>query len=364
MPDTKRDPMVPELGLWERADVQLGKITIVANVLYAAITGVFRGKSSPKFYSSHLLATAVRTLVDRLSVRQNQYLNAPTPATYKAVMEKRGLQPETVPLPHDAEGYWLGNKDAKNVLVFFHAKIYPTHNPEANLDPIPPHTGGGFALPATPAHFEFWLDLLKVANENGHDIAVFFPRYTQSPYATYPTQLRQATGALLVGGDSAGGNLAMAILLHLSHPHPEIEPISLSTPLAGVFGLAPWVNFSTNWPSFKDNAYKDLVTERALSEWSASYNPGKEHDAWSEPDRAPAEWWADAKTERILLLAGSDELLLSPIESFAKKVKSVFPNTTYIVGTDEGHDIIFYGNPGPEGVQTGNELRQWLLSRL
>lgn len=35
-------------------------------------------------------------------------------------MEKRGLKPETVPLPHDTEGYWLGNKDAKNVLVFFH----------------------------------------------------------------------------------------------------------------------------------------------------------------------------------------------------------------------------------------------------
>lgn len=68
--------MVPQLGLWERADVQLGKVTILANVLYAAFTGVFRGKSSPKFYSSHLLATAVRTLIDRLSVRQNQYVHS------------------------------------------------------------------------------------------------------------------------------------------------------------------------------------------------------------------------------------------------------------------------------------------------
>jgi hypothetical protein len=289
-------------------------------------------------------------------------MNAPTPATYKAVMEKRGLQPEIVPLPHDTEGYWLGKKDAKDVLVFFHgmynsisspSPIYlgrvtkPRYIPRTTrklIQTLQPHIGGGFVLPATPAHFEFWLDLLKVANENGHDIAVFFPRYTQSPYSTYPTQLRQATGALryilnetgrspanvVVGGDSAGGNLAMAVLLHLSHPHPEIDPISLSTPLAGVFGLAPWVNFTTDWPSFKDNAYKDLITERALNEWSASYNPGKEHDAWSEPDRAPAEWWADAKTERILLLAGSDELLLSPIESFAKKVKvflSVFSSS-------------------------------------
>lgn len=190
-------------------------------------------------------------------------------------------------------------------------------------------------LAAVAPHFEFWLNVLKNLNKNGHDIAVFFPRYTQSPHATYPTQLRQAAGALqyilnetgrspsniVVGGDSAGGNLALALLLHLSHPHPEIDPISLSSPLAGVFGLAPWVNFSTDWPSFKENAYKDILTERVLNEWSGTYHGGKEHDAWSEPDRAPAEWWSDAKTERILLLAGSDELLLSPIESFAKKVK-------------------------------------------
>lgn len=190
-------------------------------------------------------------------------------------------------------------------------------------------------LPAVPPHFEFWLDILKVANDNGHDTAIFFLRYTQTPFNVYPTQLRQAVEALryilnetdrspsnvIVGGDSAGGNLAMAVLLHLSHPHPEIESISLSTPLAGVFGIAPWVNFSTDWPSFKENAYKDLLTARVLDEWSATYHGGQEHDSWSEPDRAPAEWWADAKTERILLLAGSDELLLSPIESFAKKVK-------------------------------------------
>lgn len=50
----------------------------------------------------------------------HRYLNSPTPAVYKAVMEKRGLQPDIVPLPHDTEGYWLGNKDAKNVVVFYH----------------------------------------------------------------------------------------------------------------------------------------------------------------------------------------------------------------------------------------------------
>jgi acetyl esterase/lipase len=190
-------------------------------------------------------------------------------------------------------------------------------------------------MAAGASHFDFWLDLLQVVNDNGHDIAVFFPRYTLTPHEVYPTQLRQAVGALryiltdagrapssvIVGGDSAGGNLAMAVLLHLSHPHPDIDPITLLAPLAGVFGYAPWINFSHDWPSFKENAYRDVITDQALLRWSNAYLDGKQGDSWSEPDRAPAEWWQDAKTERILLLAGGDEILLGPIESFAKKVK-------------------------------------------
>ena len=49
-----------------------------------------------------------------------RYMNPLTTDVYTSVMEKRGLQPEIVPLPHDAEGFWLGNKNAKNVVVYFH----------------------------------------------------------------------------------------------------------------------------------------------------------------------------------------------------------------------------------------------------
>ncbi|KAJ5126965.1 hypothetical protein N7448_007744 [Penicillium atrosanguineum] len=333
---------VPDLGFWEKADLSLAQLTIATNALLAAITGVFRGQASPKKYSHHVMAAAIRRMCDRTSDRQKH-----------AACSQRSS------LPHNTEGFWLGNKNAKNVVVYYH--------------------GGGFAMAAVPPHFEFWLDLLQVVNDSGHDIAVFFPRYTLTPYGTYPTQLRQATGALryilnetgrspgsvVVGGDSAGGNLAMATLLHLSHPHPEIEPIVLSEPLAGVFGYAPWVNFSHEGPSFKENEWKDILTSNVLNNWSASYLSGKVSDNWNEPDRAPAEWWQDAKTERILILAGGDEILLSPIEQFAKKIKSVFAHTTFVVGYDEAHDAHIYTDAGSkEGTQTSRELRKWIAARL
>jgi acetyl esterase/lipase len=240
-----------------------------------------------------------------------------------------------------------------------------------------PNTGGGFAVPAIPAYFDFWLEVIRALNENGHDLAVFFPQYTLTPHAVYPTQLRQAVEALryiinetgrspanvIIGGDSAGGNLASATLLHLSHPHPEIDPLELSAPLAGVFAYAPWVSFSTEWPSMKENEWKDIITPSLLKHWANVYRGDKAADNWNEPINAPAKWWADVKTERILILAGGDEILLSPIEEYAKKIKSVFPETTYVVGADESHDAPFYVSANKE-TQTGVELRQWLASRL
>lgn len=152
-------------------------------------------------------------------------------------------------------------------------------------------------------------------------------------------QLRQAVEALryvlnetgrspsnvIVGGDSAGGNLALATLLHLSHPHPDIEAMTLSSPLAGVFGHAPWINFSLYWPSMVENAYKDIITPSILCRSSEAYLNGKASDSWSEPDRASTDWWKDVKTERLLIMAGTDEILLSSIESFAKKLKVNLP---------------------------------------
>lgn len=54
-----------------------------------------------------------------------RYLNAPTADVYATTMKKHGLQPETVDLPHDAKGLWLGNKNAKKVVVYYHGSYSP-----------------------------------------------------------------------------------------------------------------------------------------------------------------------------------------------------------------------------------------------
>ena len=207
-------------------------------------------------------------------------------------------------------------------------------------------TGGGFALAAVTGHFSFYATLIETLNANGHDIALFFLAYDLTPSAAYPTQLRQSVAALryilssrdpgnvLIGGDSAGGNLALAVLLHLSRPHPQIEPLEIDAPLAGVFAFAPWVSFRGDWPSLEGNRYKDVIPKEALAEWSAAYlgGKGKEGDAWSEPYTAPTEWWGDAarKTRQVLILAGEDEILFSAIDEFVQRFKVCFLSTFWV----------------------------------
>lgn len=218
--------------------------------------------------------------------------------------------------------------------------------------------GGGFNLTASPLHFEFYSSLVKELTASGHDIAVFFVSYSVTPEASYPTQLRQAVEALryiltaaapsprtpsevVIGGDSAGGNLALGVLSHLLHAHPQIEPLELSAPLAGVFAFAPWVSFfprsdgggnddeatrRRKWASLETNKYKDLIAAETLDKWSAAYLDGKPSDNWSEPGLAPADWWVGGndKAKHVIILAGGDEVLCSSIEAFAEKFKVGF----------------------------------------
>ncbi|KAL4977366.1 Alpha/Beta hydrolase protein [Aspergillus desertorum] len=354
------------LSLWEKADLFVGNMSVLGTALFSVITGVFRGKSGAKTFNQHVAHAAVRKAVMRLSVRQLQSQNATTVHAYETYMKQKNLMPEIVTINHGAQGLWVGNKHAKNVVVYYHAS----------------HKGGGFVLPAVAGHFSFLGNLLEELNKNGHDVAIFFLSYTLSPPATYPTQLRQSVEALryilnedhggrdpsnvLIGGDSAGGNLAFSVLLHLTHPHPEIDPLPLKdgAELAGVFGFAPWVSFDLSGESVVKNQYKDVVPSQGLKAWSREYlGTRQEGDAWSEPAKAPTEWWVGAKAKRVLILAGSDEILLSAVEQFVNRLKTVVPQTTYVVGYDDTHVSPVYSGTGL-GSPQARGLRNWLGAHL
>ncbi|KLJ11780.1 hypothetical protein EMPG_13068 [Blastomyces silverae] len=350
----------PKLTVVEKLDLISARPSLIARAIYAAITGVFRGQRGHKYYNKHISHAVIRAALNRLSTRQHQALNPPTNQIYELFATKSGFTPQTVPLDHGAQGHWIGNKDAKNVLIYYH--------------------GGGFAAAAGPAFFQLQYDILDQLKAAGKDIAIFFITYTLTPHAVYPTQLTQAVGALryivditgrspsnvFIAGDSAGGNLTLGVLSHLSHPHKAIEPLELSEPLAGALPISPWVSFSLEYPSVEENRNKDILSASILERWSSLYVADSEPDNYMEPLRAPADWWKDLKVRDVLFLTGSDDLFRSPIEEFVEKFKTAFPNTTFVVGKDECHDapIVNLMIGDQSGTEQGKAYASFLSSKL
>jgi hypothetical protein len=53
---------------------------------------------------------------------RSRYLNLPTSDVYTTFMEGSGQAKETVKLAHGAVGHWVGDKNEKNVLIYYHGE--------------------------------------------------------------------------------------------------------------------------------------------------------------------------------------------------------------------------------------------------
>ena len=200
-----------------------------------------------------------------------------------------------------------------------------------------------------------------------------------APSAHYPRQLQQAAAMLshiitkmdknpskiILMGDSAGGNLALALLSHLSHPHPSTTAVTLSSKLQAVVLISPQVSFDTDTPSFTTNAFADLIAVETLIKWGSSFMGTSSRDNYNEAESAPLEWWNDLKVNEIMIVKGSDELLLDSTSSFAKKIKQAHGKVTDIEIEGEPHNAcnidagMGYGN-GVMGVM----VQKWIAARF
>ncbi|EFR00539.1 alpha/beta hydrolase fold protein [Nannizzia gypsea CBS 118893] len=349
-----------KLTVVEKLDLLRAGLGLLATGIAAAITGLVRKHDGTRTYRTHIRFAIIRRFLWRMSIRQLHFIYPTTAQNYERFSKRRRLKPETVQLEHGAQGHWLGKKDAKNVIVYYH--------------------GGGFALPAYLGYFQLYSDLLKQLNAAGKDVAMFFLSYTLTPEGIYPTQLRQAVEALryiiketgrepqnvFIGGDSAGGNLTMGVLSHLSHPHEAIKPLELSGELGGAFAMAPWVSMADDVPSYTTNAKRDYLSIKCGESWGKAFIGDGKLDNYNHASQAPAEWWKDIKTKCLLLYVGEHDVLLDSVGQFADKIKSAVPNLEYVVCKDEAHvgPIIsrILGSKKETGM--GSMLRLWLMEKI
>lgn len=116
----------------------------------------------------------------------------------------------------------------------------------------------------------------------------------------------------------------------------------------------------------RTNKNKDIISPKSLGRWGKAYLSGQKPDNYSEPFIAPPEWWKGVKAKDVLIVAGSDEILVSSIEAFVKKFKASVPQTTYFVGEYECHVGMILERLLRDMTETqqGRKIRSWLSARL
>lgn len=240
------------------------------------------------------------------------------------------LREDVEPLPDGASHLlWIGDRTtATRFVYFFH--------------------GGGYMAPALRGHLEWCLQAYVLAprssssrgaNGNGgagaEKVAVAVLQYTLTPTARFPTQLAQAAaglahllrggirpGQLVVGGDSAGGNLTMQLLSHLLHPHPAAETLALAEPLAGAFLVSPLVSRDFTGRSCRENTSCDMLSRAIFNdpEREMFHEPKTGLGAWLRPNSGLVETAAFRDGKGWALQEGVDDKWLDGMGRVAKKV--------------------------------------------
>jgi len=196
------------------------------------------------------------------------------------------------------------------------------------------HHGGGhvFCSPATHRHL-----VARLAEAAG--LVAFNMAYALAPEQPFPAGIKDALASyrfvidqgikperIIVAGDSAGGNVTVALLLLAAEA-------GLPMPV-GVYLLSPWLDLGPRTPHPGYTLDKDpLLAPDAIQAWSKAYR-GDEHS--SHPKISPA--FADVKDfPRTLIQAGGAEALLEDSLAFARKLALAGTQVQLNVWKDQVH---------------------------
>ncbi|KAH0537355.1 hypothetical protein FGG08_005834 [Glutinoglossum americanum] len=316
MASTPEDPRKLRLSLIQKM-VLIPKILMsLSSTFLVLVIAPFRGSLGAPQYRKHVAYHLVRSLAEAFSSEQSQYLFPSTDKAYMSFAEGKKFTPQSVVLADGTKGHWVGSQDAEKVLVYFH--------------------GGGYSLPCIQfSHYQFVWEIKELLNKLGSDAAVIVLSYDLAPGRQYPHQLRQAAclvnhlitnlskkpSNIVFAGDSAGAHLSIALLSHMTHPHPGVPKIEATENFRGAALLSPWVTFDISAPSMKLNQNKDCLKDTVLQYWGDQFMGEAKADPYNQPLTASSDWWSALTVDEILIVAGRDELLIDDIREFAKKLE-------------------------------------------
>lgn len=216
--------------------------------------------------------------------------------------------------------------------------------------------GGGYVYGLMKMHFR---SLSELADHAG--MTVILPDYPLPPQVHAPeimdwadrhfTTLVDQYGVetLSLGGCSAGGNLAFAILQKRAARH-EKNPDTIAL-------WSPWLDLTpAQTPHTKADDYEALITPHGLEPAVGAYLGDSGLDRAS-PLISPG--FADLSTLPTLnIVTGAKDILHPSISEFSEKAKAADKLGHYVVEPDYGHYWMFY--PVPDRHRTLKQIASWL----
>ena len=220
--------------------------------------------------------------------------------------------------------------------------------------------GGGHVFGSPKTHSAM---LAQLAKRVGCE--AILPVYPLSPENVYPTSLNTVRAVydglldqgmpaakIVIGGDSAGGNLALALLAQLLADGADLP--------AGVFAFSPLTDMTYCGASFQVNAKADVIlpAERA-AEMAQMYLDG--HDAM-DPFVSP--FVADfAGAPSVWLTVGDTEILLDDTRRLFAEMKKQCVDVQMHIERNLPYDWPIFHHILPEARATLDGLAGWINRR-
>jgi monoterpene epsilon-lactone hydrolase len=207
--------------------------------------------------------------------------------------------------------------------------------------------GGGFAFYPKASYANLIALVARVAKAS-----TFAVDYRLTPEHRFPAQLDDVRAAyrwllvngtdprrLVVAGDSAGGNLTLALLC-------DLRDRGLPLPSLGI-ALSPATEFDTIQPSMTANENSDWITGPMALTWRDWYCSADERVL---PLVSPVH--ADLRgLPPIYIQAGRAEILYDSICAFVLAAKQQGADITFESWPDMNHVFHFFGNDAPQSAE-------------
>ena len=181
--------------------------------------------------------------------------------------------------------------------------------------------GGAYVLGSAAAYRNLVGQIAARAN-----VAIFIADYGLAPEHPFPAAVNEAASVyrgltasglskLVIAGDSAGGGLALALLLLVTSAVND-EPVP--KPLAAVV-MSPWADLALTGESMETRAKDDPMLTRDALNQAAQLYLGKED---RRDPRASPLYGEVAGLPPVMFHVGEDEILLDDSRRFANRIEA------------------------------------------